>query len=210
MKTVNLVSVLMVAGMLAACGSNSFRDNTVNSSGLSSGGSGSGTNVGNVQNLPAAPSFSDSIFGTPATGYPAYGATTVTHSPFYPSAQMKVKITPLAASNVPGQAFNFPYGCVSMNVTVNGYLIPTGTLRVAGVTQGANSQCANAPTSVVLDFSSHIVGGSYADVTISVPQYDNCRTMDLHAYGCSMSGVAPQHMVNYRVQVQPDGYWLDP
>ena len=210
MKTFNLLSVLIVAGMLAACGSNSFRDNTISSSGLNSGGSGSGTNAGNWQNLPPAPSFSDSIFGTPAAGYPSYGPTSVTHSPFYPSAQMKVKITPLAASNVPNQAFNFPYGCVSLNVTVNGHMIPTGVLRVEGVTQGSGSQCANAPTSVVLDFSSYILGGSFADVKISGPQYDNCRTMNIHSYGCSLSGVAPQHMVNYRVQVQPDGYWLDP
>ncbi|NDG84405.1 MAG: hypothetical protein EBX52_05115 [Proteobacteria bacterium] len=209
MKTFNLLSVLMVAGMLSACGSSSTRDYTLDSSGLTN--TNSGTNSGNWQNLPAAPSWQGALYGQ-GTTY-TYGPNSmVSPNSYYTSAQLKVKIVPLAAPNSPGGAgtFNFPYGCVSFSVKVNGHEIPTGVIRVAGVTQGANSQCATAPTSAVLDFSTYLTGAGSVTVTVSDPMYDNCRTASPGCYGASMRAPAPQHPVAFQAVVQPDGYYMDP
>ena len=210
MKTFNFLSVIMVAGMLTACGSSSTRDNTIDANGLTNS---SGTNSGNWQNLPAAPSWQAVLFGPSTNGAYSYGdSSVVSPNTYYTSAQLKVKIVPLVAPNSPGGAgtFNFPYGCVQFNVKVNNHTQSTGVIRVAGVTQNSNSQCANAPTSVVLDFSTYLTGSGSVSVTVSDPVYDNCRNMNPGCYGGSMRNAAPQHPVKFQAVVQPDGYYMDP
>jgi hypothetical protein len=209
MKTFNLLSVVMAVAMLTACGSSSTRDNTIGSGGLNNANT--GTNSGNWQNLPAAPSWQGDLYGA-GTTY-AYGPNALASpAAYYTSAQLKVKIIPLAAANSPGGAgtFNFPYGCASFNVTVNGHTLPTGLIRVAGVSQNSNSECANAPTSAVVDFSTYLTGAGSIRVTVSNPMYDNCRNMTPGCYGGSMKAPAPQHPVRFQAVVQPDGYYMDP
>ncbi len=193
--------MLTIAAVLSACGSSTTVDSNLNSSGFGGSGGASGQFSGNWMNLPLAPNFTDTI----------YGSASAQHGGFNPSAQFRVKITPQPAVSLPqAPGWTFPYGCVSVTVRVNNVTQTTAVLRVAGVTQNPNSQCANAPTSQILDFSNAMTGANSVSVRVSNPQYDNCRTNQPHQYGCSMSAVWTGHVVRIRTDVQPDGYWLDP
>jgi hypothetical protein len=210
MKSFPLFSMIGLMVLLSACGSNSTRDRTLSSSGLSETAGGSGnTNTtpgGNIYNLPLAPERIVEISGQGGMT-PAYRMTAQT------SRTLKVKVAALPAPRltVPGYTnWVFPYGCMRVRVTVNGTTQATQVLRVADAAQGAQSPCANAPTSQVLDFSDAMTGDGPVDVVVSSPDYDNCRTYNPMYYGCQMSAVWMNHMAAANVSVQTDGTWLNP
>lgn len=204
MKKFNLMAIITAGFLLTACGSSSTRDSTINGSGFNN--TSNTTSPGNIYNWPLAPEFFAALTGLDGAN-PTQSYSTGT------SQTLKVKVTPLSAPNLAIQGFGgwaFAYGCISLQVHVNGTTQMTQVLRVASVTQAQNSPCANAPTSQILNFNNAMSGANAVDVIVSNAQYDNCRTMDPNAYGCSMKPVWKNHRVGAQIAVQVDGTWLDP
>lgn len=210
MKKFNSIGLIAAVLVLSACGSQSTRDswNSANggatTSGSSTGTTGTtGTQTGeNTYNLPAASEQRIEMSGQNGTD------PTKTLN-FNSSRTLRVKISPLSAPNitVPGYSnWVFPYGCLQVTVSVNGITKMTQVLRVNGMSQ--SSQCANAPTSEVLDFSSQMSGNGPVTVTVQNAVYDNCRYNWPMYYGCSMSQVWQSHRVAMNVQVQVDGTYM--
>lgn len=209
MKTTKILSVFALVALLTACGSQTSRT-SVGASTASGSNSTSGlgsTSTGNIYNLPLAPQQNVKVSGSNGP-YP-----TVMLSPLSTSHTLKVKVTALNAPNmtIPGyEGWVFPYGCMQLTVTVNGVSQTTQVLRVGNATQGSTSACANAPTAQTLDFTNAITGNSAVSVTLSNPQYDNCRYYWPMNYGCSMSAVWSNHLVAATIATQIDGTWMDP
>lgn len=209
MKVSKFILGLIAAVMLTACGSQTVRQGaaingqtSTDGSQTSTGSSGTG---GNIYNLPAASQLRVELGGNNSADF----NQTLT---FVTSKTLRVKIKPLAAPNiiVPGYTnWVFPYGCVSVSVTVNGMTRGTQVLRVEGVAQGQSSQCANAPTSQILDFTDVITGTGNTLVEISNANYDNCRYNWPMNYGCGMSAIWQNHRVALDATVQVDGTWMD-
>jgi hypothetical protein len=196
--------------VLTACGSTTARESLTTGAGSSLSGSQTGltttpTPSGNIYNLPDADSYVAQLNG-------ASGAVqTVTYN-IQTSRTLKVKVTPMGAPNLtlPGYTnWSFPYGCLRLRVTVNGVTKVTGVLRVDGVSQGATSVCANAPTYQVLDFTNSVTGNGTTAVTVSNPEYDNCRYTWPLNYGCQMSAIFQNHIIASSIQIQGDNTWMD-
>lgn len=211
MKVSNFIFGLIAAVALTACGSQSMRE-SVSSLGGQTGNTGgsqtgsTGNTGGNIYNLPAASQLRVELGGNNSADF----KKTLT---FMTSRTLKVKIKPLAAPNitVPGYTnWVFPYGCMSVSVTVNGMTRGTQVLRVEGVAQGSTSQCKDAPTSQVLDFTDVMSGTGPTVVEISNANYDNCRYYWPMNYGCGMSAVWQNHRVAMDTTVQVDGTWMNP
>ena len=205
--------ILAVASILVitACGSTTAHESTTGGastiSGTQTGTTTSNTTAsGNIYDLPDADSYVASLNGAGGT------VTTATYS-IHTSRTLKVKITPLNAPNLtlPGYtAWSFPYGCLRLRVTVNGVTQTTSILRVDGISQGATSVCASAPTYQVLDFSNDVSGNGTSSVVISNPEYDNCRYTWPLTYGCQMSPLFQNHIMASTVQIQNDSTWMSP
>lgn len=211
LKIVGSISgLLILSSIVTGCGSKT-NDTALGTS--SSATTATATSAsGNIYNLPAAQQQLVQIGGSGSTNATATINTDGAGHTLSTSATLKVKVTPLVAPNLPApnSAWNFPYGCFQVNVTVNGSVKSTGMLRVAGVAQSASSVCASAPTYIVLDFSSIMTGNGPVSVTISNPYYDNCRYNWPNNYGCALVSIAPQHLVAANIAVQTDNTWLDP
>jgi len=214
MKTFKGLSVLAAIAMLSACGSNSTRDGSVSSSGLSNPTNTTNNPLptpsntgGNIYNLPLAPERVASISGVGGP-QPTQSFSVST------SATLKVKITALPAPHLTLSGYTgwvFPYGCMQVRVTVNGSTQTTQVLKVADAPQGMASPCANAPSSQILDFGNAMTGAGPVTVTISDAQYDNCRYYYYPlTYGCSLSAMFKNHMASANVAIQTDGTWLNP
>ncbi len=118
-------------------------------SGTNSGGStSSGTTIpstnptGNIYGLAPAPQSMFQITGDTGTARSWSPGTA-----FSSETKLKVKISPLPATNITVPGYNnwvFPYGCMSVQVTVNGSTQTTVPLKVPGMVQSPGSPCANA------------------------------------------------------------------
>jgi hypothetical protein len=209
MKKFNQISValgLMV--ILSACGSQSSTDlaNISNNSvgNAPNNNNNGGTPTGNIYGLPVAPETL--VYLTGSTG-------TKPSKTFYADTSMKlrVKVTAQSAANntVYSNWIN-PYGCFRVNVTVNGITMQTQILRVHGLT---DSNCANAPTSEILDFTQYMSGnGTPVTITFSDAEYDNCRYTDPFAYGgpqCGMKPLFPTHQAKFKAAIQVDGQYME-
>ena len=210
MKVSNFIFGLIAAVALTACGSQTMRESVVQVGGQASTGgnqTGSGNQTGgNIYGLPAASQQRVELGGNNSAEFKKTLSLMT-------SRTLKVKVKPLAAPNitVPGYTnWVFPYGCVSVSVTVNGMTRGTQVLRVEGVAQGQSSQCANAPTSQVLDFTDVMTGTGQTVVEFSNANYDNCRYYWNLNYGCGMSAIWQNHRVALDATVQIDGTWMDP
>ncbi len=210
MKKLNGLFILVSSILVMACGSSSTRDFTVSGLGdPGTGGSGTSTTgpgtTGNIYNLPLAPEFEAVITGTNGS------QPTATQS--YGTSQLvRVKVTPRSAPNLLNSTYQnwvFPYGCLRLRVTVNGVTRSTNVLKVGDMVQGANSPCANASESQILDFSNTTTGSAPISVTISNADYDNCRQYWPMNYGCYMSAVFANHVVGATIAVQTDGTYLE-
>ncbi len=210
MRSYHLLSVGIAILTLTACGSSVSRTGTVTSNSTGSTSS-TGTQTGasgNIYNLPLAPSFQATFNGVNGT-LPAAISTVKT------SRTLKVKITPLSAPNLtlPGYTdWVFPYGCLRVQVTVNGVTQTSKILKVSGENQDQNSACANAPTSQTLDFTNAMTGNGPATISISNAEYDNCRYGNAYhlQYNCSMSAIYKDHIVAATVSTQTDNTYMDP
>lgn len=124
MKNFNLFfkSLSLIAAIIAmsACGSKS----AINaSSGLTGGGTGGGTTTptpgaggGNIYGLP--PAIQQTVQMSGATGPSPTWSTTLTSE-----TTLKIKISPLQAPNITVTGYQnavFAYGCMAVQVTVNG------------------------------------------------------------------------------------------
>jgi len=212
MKTtfkMNGLVLIMMAALMAACGSSSTRDFTV--SGLGDGGGGGGTTgggtlpTGNIYNLPLAPEFTATLTGTTGSQPSASYSTGTSHL-------IRVKVTPLSAPNLLNSTYQnwvFPYGCLRLRVTVNGVTRTTQALKVGNMYQSSTSPCANSAESEILDFSNTANGANNISVTVTNAEYDNCRQFWPMNYGCSMSAVFANHVVASTIAVQTDGTYLE-
>ena len=213
MKTMSKFFIVLSVLALTACGSSSTRDFTTNSQGFNNNNTNnnnSGGGTGNINNLPLAPEFDAHISGM--TGVqPSASYTTGT------SNLLRIKVTPLAAPNLiiaPYTNWVFPYGCLTVQVHVNGITRTTQYLRVAGTYQAPGSPCADAPDHQILDFTGSSFGSGNITVTIDNPTYDNCRNWwplnygSQSTYNCNMSAVWKNHMVAATIAVQTDGTYL--
>jgi hypothetical protein len=191
--------------VLTACGSTTATStSTLGSTAASVASTTTTTPVGNIYDLPDANSYVASINGQGGA------VPTVTYS-VQTSRTLIVKVSPLAAPNLtlPGYTnWVFPYGCMSMQVTVNGVTKSTGILQVPGVTQSSDSVCANSPTFAVLDFSNDVSGNGSSSVKVSNADYDNCRYVNPLTYGCGMSAIFQTHIVSADVSIQTDGTYM--
>ncbi|MBC7398256.1 MAG: hypothetical protein H7333_12510 [Bdellovibrionales bacterium] len=212
MNTTKILTLMTGLVLLSACGSQVAREsgltNTGSAIGSSNGiGTQTGSNgAGNVYNLPLAAESVARINGANGA-VPSYLATVRT------ARTLRVKITPHAAPNLtlPGYTnWVFPYGCLRLQVSVNGTTQSTQILRVDGTAQGGTSACANAPTSQILDFTNAITGDGPVNVVVSNGEYDNCRYTWPMNYGCSMSAIFATHIVAASVAIQNDGTWMNP
>lgn len=199
----------MLAGLLilTACGSQSSREVPLTST-SNNFANPSPTpiynNGGNIYNLPAAPQQMIQLSGLNGNAF----SRDLT---FSTSRTLKVKVEALSAANliIPGYTnWIFPYGCLRISVKVNGSTRQTKILRVASADQASTSECKNAPTSEILDFSDITTGNGPVTVTFSNSEYDNCRTYDPMKYGCSMKAVWQDHQVRLNATVQVDGTWM--
>lgn len=202
-----LASTLLV---LTACGSTTARTTGTAVSSDTSATTTTATatatpSTGNIYDLPDADSYTASINGAAGT------VPTVTYS-IQTSRTLKVKVSPLAAPNLtlPGYTnWVFPYGCVRLQVTVNGVTKTTDILKVDGVAQDASSVCANSASFQVLDFSNDVSGNGPSSIKVSNAQYDNCRYINPLTYGCSMSAIFQNHIVSSTITIQGDGTYMD-
>jgi hypothetical protein len=199
-KKMPLVLGLMI---LSACGSQSSRDQIqISNSSNNTSNNWNNNGGGNVNNLPAASEQVVQLSGLNG------GADTKSYQ-FNTSQILKVKVEALAAPNLTVSGYtnwNFPYGCMRVNVTVNGSTKLTKILRVDGIN---SSKCKDAPTSEILDFSGIVTGYGPVTVTFSNAQYDNCRYYNPLAYGCDMSATWQNHQVALNATVQTDGTWME-
>ncbi len=212
-----ILSVGFIAVALTACGTSATQTSATTSGGNSQG-NGNGTvttGTGNWQGLP--PAWEQQVVLSGNLGpYPT--ASFTVHSGT--SAMLKVKIEPANAPNmiIDGyEAYNFPYGALQFDVTVNG--APYGTtppIQVPGANSGGAPDTNGSSTGTfwVHDFSQvAALGGGQATITLSHAFYDNCRygyTMEYGTfYGCMMQQVFQYHMVAAKVFVQTDGTWMD-
>lgn len=94
----------------------------------------------------------------------------------YTDSILRVKVIAGQSANMtlPGyQAYSFPYGCVQYTVTVRGRSVRTDVLRVEG---GDSSDCPNAPTEQIIDFSERVNGGEPVTVQVDRAKYNlYCR-----------------------------------
>jgi hypothetical protein len=224
---------------LSACGSNSTRDFTTGglSNGTGSnntGNTGNGNNSGgggNVSNYPQAPSFDAIVSGAGGTSPSVVKTNTnIITGGLQTSRTLRVKVAPLPAPHMtvaPGWVY--AYGCYQVQVNVNGTTQTTQVLRVSGVTQAPNSPCANAPDHQILNFDNVMNGSGNFTITVTNPQYDNCRNLavsmnsyDVRGYlyygsdpmygnaQCALWPVWMNSLTEATITVQPDGYWMDP
>jgi len=193
--------------LLTACGSTSATGSTTGGSSVLATATATPNPTatpGNIYDLPDAPIYDAQING-------AGGAVPSVSYSIQTSRTLNVMITPQPAPNLTLAGYTnwvFPYGCLSLSVTVNGQTQYTGVMQVAGVTQAANSVCANAPTSQVLNFSNDINGNGPTSVKVSNADYDNCRYTNPMIYGCGMSAIFQNHIVSALVQIQGDGTYM--
>jgi len=199
-KNMSLVFGLMI---LSACGSQSSRDQLqVTTTANNTTGNNWNNGSGNVNNLPAAQQDVVQLSGLNG------GASSQTYN-FSTSQILRVKVEALAAPHLTINGYSnwvFPYGCMRVNVTVNGSTKMTKILRVDGLD---DSKCKGAPTSEILDFSGIMTGSGPVTVTFSNAQYDNCRYYNPLAYGCDMTAVWQNHQVSLNATVQTDGTWME-
>ncbi|MBC7396152.1 MAG: hypothetical protein H7333_01815 [Bdellovibrionales bacterium] len=199
----------LVAGLIvmSACGSQVAREGSTVLGSAASTASGSQTGiVGNVGSSRQAPEYLAKING-------ANGAVPAANFEVKTSRTLRVKVTPLAAPNLtlPGYTnWVFPYGCLRLQVSINGTTQSTQILRVDGTSQGATSACKDAPTSQILDFTNAMTGSGPAVLTVSNAEYDNCRYTWPMNYGCSMSAIFATHIIAASIATQVDGTWLNP
>jgi hypothetical protein len=209
MKALQASMIVTALLVLTACGSTTATSSTTGGASSLNGTTGVTTtptpsNVGNIYDLPDADAYVSSING-------AGGAVPTSTYSVQTSRTLKVKVTPLAAPNLtlPGYTnWVFPYGCMEVQVTVNGVTKSSGILQVDGVAQQAGSICANSPTFAVLDFSNDVSGNGTSNVTISNPEYDNCRYVNPLTYGCGMSAIFKNHLVSSNITIQTDGTYM--
>ena len=221
---IKILSLGFCVVALAACGTSSSQTAQSNSSSSNSTGStGVSTGSGNWQNLP--PAWSEQVYISGVGG--PYQSTTITLSPTaHPGALsvyqgtsnlLKVKVQPLSAPNMVldgYQQYNFPYGCLQMNVTVNGAVQTTSGSNGAGIkVPGAGDNdplCKTSATYQVLDFSQEVaLGGGPISVTINQGVYDNCRQSNTWLYGCFMAAIFQNHVAAAKVTIQTNGTYMD-
>ena len=193
--------------VMSACGSQVAHEGLTVLGSAASTASGSQTGViGNGGSNEQAPEFLAKING-------ANGAVPVATFSVRTSRTLRVKVTPHAAPNLtlPGYTnWVFPYGCLRLQVSINGTTQSTQILRVDGTSQGATSACKDAPTSQILDFTNAMTGSGPAILTVSNAEYDNCRYTWPMNYGCSMSAIFATHIIAASIATQVDGTWLNP
>lgn len=212
MNASKILSVLGLTLVLTACGSQVSRTSTTTTGASTiapisgtSGSFGSGTS-GNIYNLPQAPEQSIKVSG-------ASGPSPTVAFSIQTSHTLKVKVTALNAPNLTLPDYTnwvFPYGCMQVTVSVNGVSQTTQVLKVSNVAQGSTSPCANAADHQILDFSNAMTGNGAITITVTNPQYDNCRYYWPLNYGCQMSAVWSNHLVAATIATQIDGTWMDP
>jgi hypothetical protein len=207
MKALQASMIIASLLVLTACGSTTATQTS--SLGSTAGGSvaaiATATPVGNIYDLPDANSYVASINGQ-GGAVPTVSYTVQT------SRTLLVKVSPLPAPNMtlaPYTNWVFAYGCISLQVTVNGVTKSSGILQVAGSTQSSDSVCANSPTFAVLDFSNDVSGNGTSSVEISNADYDNCRYVNPLTYGCGMSAIFQNHIVSSDITIQTDGTYMD-
>ncbi len=234
MKTLNQFAVTLtaiaVSASLTACGSRAT-DASASSALTSTSSTGSIT-------TPTEPTNNTSGLNPAAQQYytlsGAAGPRPTVSLSLSTEATLKVRIQPLPAPNsvttgsqyIPTD-FAFPYGCISVNVTVSGSNInnSNGATQVATAkvpVVGANDpSCPGSLTYQDLDFSSTLTGNGNVTITIDDADYDNCRLyvdswMGLLAYQYSGCGLAPvwatspkaSHIVAFNATVQVDGTYM--
>ena len=207
MKALQASMIVTALLALTACGSTTAtQTSTIGGASLAATGSTPTPTPsnGNIYDLPDAASYVASINGT------AGAVPSVTYS-VQTSRTLLVKVAPLAAPNLTLAGYTnwvFPYGCMSVSVTVNGVTKTSGILRVDGVAQVSGSVCANSPTFAVLDFSNDVSGNGTSSVKISSADYDNCRYVNPLTYGCGMSAIFQNHIVSSDITIQTDGTYM--
>lgn len=220
MNTTKILSAFTGIILLSACGSQVSRDGMTAATGAANSGFGSGYQTGaggNTGTLRQAREFVAQINGSngasPNASYPNPNDPNPSDRIFQTSRTMRVKVTPLPAPNLTLNGFTnwvFPYGCVSLRVSINGTTQSTQVLRVDGVTQGPNSPCKDAPTSQVLNFDNAMTGNGNVYVNVHDASYDNCRYSWPLKYGCDMSAIFATHAVAANIAMQNDGSYLLP
>jgi hypothetical protein len=216
MKVSKVLSVVVLAASITACGSRSANQNGTNiNNQFSDPTIITTTPTNNTTNLPQAPVQSIQLSGGSGPSPIKYVTTPNTEG------TLRIKVTAQSAPNLTVNGFQnwqFRYGCMSVDVVVNGITITTQPLKVPGVQQSQNSPCKDSPESEILDFSGHLTGNGPVQVKIQNAQYDNCRidatymayygSYAYQFYGCSMSNVWKNNMVAAKLQVQTEGYWM--
>ena len=207
----NAVCLILSVLALSACGSsvssttsgsNTAASNTANSNPYATP---TPNNGGNIYNLPAAPEQTVQLSGN--------GGGSFSKSLYFQTSRtLKVKIEALPAPNMTVGGYTnwvFVYGCMSVSVTVNGVTQTTSILQVAGMAQ-PSSECSGSASSTTLDFSNVTTGNGPITVTMSNPNYDNCRYYSPSAYGCGMTAVWQNHQVAFNATVQTDATYMAP
>ena len=206
-NVLNGLSLVLVMMALSACGSRSANNANLTSSGQNSGSTtvNSGNATGNIYGLAPAPEANFQLTGSAGT-MPTAVFSDVTET------KLKIKITPLPASAItaPGYGnWTFIYGCLSVNVTVNGVTKNTGYIKVPGIPQGPYSPCANSAEYKVLDFSSNLTGNGPVTITVKNAFYDNCRLYgNQNNYNCTPSAVYQTHVVNGMITINTNDTYM--
>jgi hypothetical protein len=192
--------------ILTACGSNVSSSGTSSAASTAVASATATPNAGNIYDLPAAYSMVATINGQGGA------VPSVTSAALATSRTFKVRVTPLQAPHMTLAGYTgyvFPYGCLSMEVTVNGVTQMTNNLQVGGVAQSSTSVCANSPAYQVLDFSNDVSGNGTVSATISSGDYDNCRYVNALTYGCMMTAMFSNHVASATITIETDGTYMD-
>ena len=195
--------------IMTGCGSTTARDSTAGISSTTSSASSSNISPGNISNLQDAKITRIAINGPQSSIVNGRSQTITVQT----SRTLKVKVTAVGAPRLTLEGYTgwvFPYGCLRLQVKVNGQFKYTDILRVDGVASGNTAACAGAPSHQVLDFTNDVTGNGTTSVVVSDPEYDNCRdNWPLH-YGCQMSPIFKDHIVAADIQIQTDNLYMSP
>jgi hypothetical protein len=193
-----VLGALVLTLALSACGSRSKNQGLDSTSGNQTVDNTIYNPGNNTQNLPTAPSYSYAL-----NGYNG-NVTSQTKIPPNTESLLRIKITALPNAN-----FSFgAYGCMSVQVAVDGTVQRTIALAVPGF---PSQLCSGASNSQILDFSASLAGTGSHTITFNSVMSDNCYGQygaGPYTYECMMRTAYRTHSVSFTAQIQTDGYWM--
>jgi hypothetical protein len=217
-KNLLAFTLLMLA---TGCGQSAYNENASVAGGAAPSASGGGypnspsttpSSTGSSSSSTSNPALADpyrftfKIAGstTPPPGSTRPAATSQTITGIFTDNKLQITVGGGDPGAVGNTGYTAAFSCLRVNVTVLGQ---TQTAFVSNTGAPGWGYCSGAQPTQTLDFTSRVTQGHQA-VTIKIdsPMYDNCRLYgNIYSYGCPMTAVYWNHIVNGSIEVHTNG-----